>query len=110
MSTTDIKQVVKEKYGQAAARVQSGKSTLLRWAILAGGLLRPDHLESVRRRGRRGTCRRRRFWPRSAAEIRRRSHSSIPAKRFSISVPAAASTFCSPRAVSGRPAKPTAST
>jgi arsenite methyltransferase len=27
MSTTDIKQVVKEKYGQAAARVQSGKST-----------------------------------------------------------------------------------
>ena len=27
MSTTDIKQVVKEKYGQAATRVQSGKST-----------------------------------------------------------------------------------
>jgi arsenite methyltransferase len=27
MSTTDIKQVVKEKYGQAAARVQSGKAT-----------------------------------------------------------------------------------
>jgi arsenite methyltransferase len=27
MSTTDIKEVVKEKYGQAAARVQAGKST-----------------------------------------------------------------------------------
>ena len=30
MSTTNIKEVVKEKYGQAAARVESGASLLRR--------------------------------------------------------------------------------
>ena len=40
MSTTaDIKQVVKEKYGQAATRVQSGKADLLRRGLGPRSLL-----------------------------------------------------------------------
>ena len=47
MSDGNIKDIVKEKYGQAALRVTTGGSSLLRRVGGAGWLLRPDHLEPV---------------------------------------------------------------
>ncbi len=43
---SDIKDVVKEKYGQAALRVTSGGSCLLR-CQRGQRQLRPDHFQSV---------------------------------------------------------------
>ena len=48
MSTTDIKEVVKEKYGQAALRVKTGGSSLLRSDRGKRLGLRPNHFQSVR--------------------------------------------------------------
>ena len=43
----ELKEVVKEKYGQAALRVQHGRKLLLRGGGGARWLLRPDHLQSL---------------------------------------------------------------
>ena len=48
MSTTEIKEVVKEKYGQAALRVTDGAVCLLRSSRSQTGGLRSDHIQSVR--------------------------------------------------------------
>ena len=46
----EIKEVVKEKYGQAALRVQSGAgNSCCGGSVGARRLLRPDHLEPLRR-------------------------------------------------------------
>ena len=45
--TTDIKQTVKEKYGEAALRVQADGEFLLRDRRRGERLLRSDHIESV---------------------------------------------------------------
>ena len=47
MSTENIKEVVKEKYGQAAQRV-SGWLFLLRSFGTLGWMLRPDHQQPLR--------------------------------------------------------------
>ena len=47
MSTTDIKEVVKEKYGQAALRVKTGGSSLLRSNRSRRFGLRSYHIQSV---------------------------------------------------------------
>ena len=48
MSTTDIKDVVKEKYGQAALRVKCWGQSLLRSDRGQRLGLRPNHVQSVR--------------------------------------------------------------
>ncbi len=58
MSTENVKDVVREKYGQAALRAKTGAGEfLLRRRRGARGVLRPDHLESLRRRRRKAKCR-----------------------------------------------------
>ncbi len=47
MSTTDIKEVVKEKYGQAALRVTTGGSSCCGAAPASVELLRPHHLKPL---------------------------------------------------------------
>ena len=46
--TTDIKDVVKEKYGEAALRVKSGGSSCCS-AATASGCCDPDHHQPLRR-------------------------------------------------------------
>ena len=46
--TTDIKEVVKQKYGEAALRVKSGGSSCC-GATASYGLLRSHHHQSLRR-------------------------------------------------------------
>ena len=43
----EIKEIVKEKYGQAALRVQSGGSSCCGGSRSGGWMLRSDHVESV---------------------------------------------------------------
>ena len=111
MSTENVKEVVREKYGQAALRAKTGAaSSCCGGAAALEAVLRPDHVEPLRRRpGRRSAG------PRAEGVARmRQSHGACGAegraRRFSISAPAAASTCCSLRGVSGRRARPTAST
>ncbi len=68
----ELKDVVKEKYGQAALRVTAGGSSCCGAARRAGWLLRSDHLQPLRCLADRRTAPRKRYWPRSAAEIPRR--------------------------------------
>ena len=70
--TTDIKEVVKQKYGEAALRVKSGGSSCC-GATPASKLLRSHYHQPLRRRRRPGKSRKKRCWPRSAAAIPRRS-------------------------------------
>ncbi len=49
MSTQSIKEVVKEKYGQAALRVHTGGSSCCGASTALRRLLRPDHQRSLRR-------------------------------------------------------------
>ena len=110
MRDQDIKQIVKDKYGKAAlAVVTAGGSACCGSVSERAG--RSDHLaistpasetaalpaEATARLARlRQSHRARRAAPR--------------ARPCSISAPAAASTCCSPRGASARPARPTAST
>ena len=110
MNTTDIREVVKEKYGQAASRVQSGQNSCCGGAQALDAGLRPDHLKAVRasKRGRSAGA--------GAAGVARLRQSNsagrieAPAKRSSTSARAAESTCCCRRGGSVRQEKPTAST
>ena len=133
----DVKEIVREKYGQAAMRVKTGEGgccaptpaassaarprrapracararrlELLRTRRLRR--VRPDHLEPLRRRrGRRAA--RPTALPRLARlrQSDRARGARTPARPCSTSAPAAASTCCCRRGASARPARPTAST
>ena len=68
----EIKEVVKEKYGQAALRVQSGWQFVLRSRRRAGltaAILSPRICMTPSKPAH---CRKRRCWPRSAVAIPRR--------------------------------------
>ena len=98
MSNTDIKEVVKEKYGQAALRVKNrGQPLLVAVRILpltaaAVAVIRsPPTCTILHKRGR---FRKRHFLRRSDVATRRLWHSSIPARLCLILAPAAASMCC----------------
>ncbi len=69
--TTDIKEVVKQKYGEAALRVKSGGSSCC-GATAQHGMLRSHHHRTSTTPRRPGRFPKRRCWPRSAAAIPRR--------------------------------------
>ena len=106
---TDIKEVVKEKYGQAALRVKSGGSSCCGATPASDSCCDPITSNLYDAFAGRANCRKKPCWLRWAAAIPPRWPSSIPEKWCSISVPAAASTCCSRRAASVPPARPTAS-
>ncbi len=70
MSSADIKEVVKEKYGQAALRVTSGGSSCC-GATTSSGWVRSDHVQPLRR-SQADRFPKRRCSRRSAAAIRPR--------------------------------------
>ena len=98
MSNTDIKEVVKEKYGQAALRVKSGGSrVLLRYELCcqqrrADAVIRSPPTCTIPHKL--GRFPKRHFSPRWDAGTPRLWRSSIPARRYLILVPAVALMSC----------------
>ena len=109
MSTNGIKDVVKEKYGEAARRAQAGEKACCGPTCCGGDSRslgartrsRPNLYEPRRRSG----CRRRPSAPRSAAATRRRSPSCTKGRPSSTSGRAAESTSSSRRGASGATGK-----
>ena len=92
MSTPDVKEVVREKYAQAARRVSSGGSSCCGSVALRRRWLRSDHLRPLRPRADRRAAGGSGAWRRSAAATRRHWPSSRRVRSCSTSAPAAAST------------------
>ena len=96
----DIKEVVKEKYGQAALRVHTGGSSCCGSA--ASSQCGADPItHNLYAAGETGALPQGPSWPHWAAAIPRRWRSSIPARPCSTLAQAAASTCCSRPNASG---------
>src|SRR5581483_11983069 len=88
--STDIKEVVKARYGQAALRVKTGGSSCC--GASPSGIGQCDPITSnLYDTAQTGDLPQKRYWLRLVAEIRLRWPSCAPVKLCSISVPVAAS-------------------
>ena len=110
MADQSITETVREKYGRAARQVETGKTACCGTAPSASGLSGDPITSNLYEISQKGEIPETALAaslgcgnPTALAKLR-------PAKSFSISVRAAASTCCFPPGGSGRAARPTAST
>ena len=104
----ELKEKVREKYGEAALRVKPVEAAAVAPPRVSSVASIPSH-RTFMTQARRARSRKRLCSHRSAAAIQRRWPASALAKRSSISAQAVASTCCFPHGALDRPAKRTGS-